>query len=140
MDKDVIKILGKISEIVGILNNGSNKVVYFNKKNEIKHIYESMSLEKKDELIYFINKEFSQDINWYILLTSLLVKSTHDIKFLFQIINIVMKNELNPYMGTELEYQVAYETFTNDYNQEETYNLLRNLHTFNVNNFRNLEK
>jgi hypothetical protein len=138
MDKDIIRILGIISEVVGFLNNGYNKVTYINKKNQIQHIYESMSLKKKYELIYFINKEFSQDINWYILLTSLLVKSTHDIKFLSQIINIVINNELNPYMGTELEYQAAYETFTNDYNQEEMYNLLRKLHTFNVDNFKSL--
>lgn len=138
MDKDVISILGKISAIVGILNNGYNIADYINKKNEIKDIYESLSSEKRDELLYFINKEFSQDIEWNILLTSLFVKSTHDIKFLYQIINIITKNKINPYLGTELEYQVAYETFTNDYNQEETYFLRRKLHTFNVCNFSNL--
>lgn len=138
MEKDVMRIISKISEIVGILKNGYSQTDYTIKKNEIKYIYESLSLEKRDELLYFINKEFSQEINWSILLTSLLVKSTHDIKFLYKIIDTITKNKINPYMGTELEYQIAYETFTNEYNQEEIYNLRRKLHTFNVCNFENI--
>lgn len=145
MDKDVIKLLTVIQEMVKILNehltknitlsNIIDKDIYINKKFEIRECYLSLNNEKIIELFNILERDFLNDTPMHIFLLSILIKCTHDINILKQIINIICLGNLNPYQSTMLEFEIASEVFTNEYSEKVIYDSMRKVHSYNVSTF-----
>ncbi len=146
MDKNVVSILTLLLKTVNIIedylkthDNVHDINVYppYNEiKNEIYHIY--MPFDRKEKLFQMLEKDFSDDVRSQIYLLSILLKCTHDIRIIEQIIRLITSGNLDSYYGSVLEYEIAYELFTHQYEQEISYPLKREIHSFNVNNFKNI--
>ncbi len=135
MDNDIYNILKKVIEAIDTVNIRNNREEYKHKKEEIKLLYDLLSMEKKNKLLVFMEKEFSLDLYEYMLLIFILSKSTHDARFLLQMLSIVKNNKVDPYWAIEWEFQINNEVFRNIYNKEESYIFLRMLHKTNLINY-----
>jgi glycosyltransferase involved in cell wall biosynthesis len=144
MNKEVINIIRTLIELVGIIDeryqkrrNDSAMIdddIYREKKRELSSLYQSF--HQQQELYSVLDTEFADDDKTQIYLLSILLKCTKDAQIIDQIIHIISKGNVDSYYCSVIEYQIAYETFSNSYPKETTYELQRKLHHYNVQRFK----